>query len=333
MARKQNLVDKWIASLKARPAVAAAILGAAILAGVGGVFKGGQSIIEAIQVSSDALGQPSVVAFTLSPRATGFEESRDPLFGASEKLWRTFEPAYPFQDTPVAMFLVTIKNPTRRDLIITRVDYDVQEVGEVKGAPSGPLEPLATYHHSIVHLPGVQPAALIPPFRVSSKDSASLELQVTSASDGWGLGWLLRIGFASSSAEFYTDTVQLYLPKAGTESPQKTDDKKGHGSNIMPNDSTSDMLARPAPVQRLPSSHQRDCTFRMAGIERNISGLDALDRDVLYWRAAALTPAIFSKQSTQTDPPVSYAVLIPAEGRNKLQTIIKTHLACDTGPE
>ncbi len=327
METQSDLVQNWLAKLKARPVVAFLIVAALILSGIAGVFKAVQTISTAFRAIKGELARPSVVAFTLSPRANGFQETRkEMLFALSGEKWRTFAPAYPPQEKPTAIFLVTIRNPTHEDLIITRVDYEVEKVGQVMGAPSGPVKPAAKYHYAIRHEVGIQASEMVPTFNVNAGDTASFELEITSATPGVGLGWLLRIGFVADAVELYTDMFQLYLPTPKSD----IRDTLEPNTPIPTHDKKADLLSsRSGAAHIIPVPSVRDCAFRMAGVVGNVATLDQLDKDLVYLRASEDTPSAFAARQTTTTIPKSYAALIPADGRTKLQTIIKSHVACE----
>jgi len=246
------------------------------------------------------------------------------LFAATSTLYRTFTPKYPFEKNPAAVFLLTVSNPTKYDLIVTSAIYDVKNTGQVRGGPAGPIVPLTKYRHEIVHEIGSQRKALVPPFRIPSNSAASFELEIHSASEGVGLGSLLNPGLVSDGGTFYTEQFQLYLPKSDSETL----------SSPAPvptiEDNKSDLLSRRRNDMKIPSPQHRDCVFKLANVFGNIERLDALDRDVLFMHAGGDTPDEFRYRKTHTGPPISYGELIPADRIDKLLTLVKSYMSCQS---
>jgi hypothetical protein len=318
MAERNDPAKHWLEKLRQHRWVAVIVVATTILGGISAALGNLTDIYKIFENQP----LPRVEAFTLSPSAQGFEETQNVLFGASEQLYRTFAPIYPFQPEPTSLFLVTISNPQSRDLTLTQVIYDVHEVGEVKGGTPGPLVALAKYQHKISHEVGEQKWSMIPPFSIPAGQAASFEIQITSASKESGLGWYLRIGFVSSGGIIYTDDFQLMMPKWDGE-PQmvavETD---------KPDEERGGILTRVGDSGPLPSPDFRDCIFREAGIE-GLVGLDALDRDFIYMRAGNMRYEDFILAMTETSPPVGYASLMSDESVRKLLTLVKTHVRPD----
>jgi hypothetical protein len=81
-----------------------------------------------------------------------------------------------------------------------------------------------------------------------------------------------------------------------------------------------DLLLTRKDVPKLPPTAVRDCAFRMAGITDEIASMDQLDKDMLYMRAAWEIPSEFAEK---------YASQLSADKRTKLQTIVKSGIACN----
>ena len=251
------------------------------------------------------------MALSLSPDQKGYVETRDALFASGNSRHRTFIPEYPFADALRASLLVTIKNPTDEDAILTDVVYDIKRVGGVRSSRPGPLSALATYNHGLFHSEGKQPQRLIPPFQILRGQAASLELELTSCSPGKGLGWFLRIGFKTSSKDIaYTEYFQLYLPerKAPCSNSQGVKTRNSISSD-KPVLATEELINRSVSVN-LPSPSRRNCVFEIAGITKSVEGLDALDKDMLFGRAGWFAMDEFIRATTETSPPIPYGQLL-----------------------
>jgi hypothetical protein len=112
----------------------------------------------------------------------------------------------------------------------------------------------------------------------------------------------------------------LLGPKNGAKS---TPQQPGNSGNAE-----IELLSKRIDLNRMPSVSARNCSLRMAGVMDALAGLDDLDLDMLYMRAARDTPAEFAVAKTETTPPKKYATLMPLDGRNRLQTIIKSGTPC-----
>jgi hypothetical protein len=162
--------------------------------------------------------KPSIGSFALSPTASGYLERHEALFGSSSYAWRTFAPDPVSGDAPVAIFTVTFRNPGPKDLVITEIAYDVADVGQLHSSASVGGSSRARYRYALRHEIGVQHQP-VPPVRVIGGATASFELELTSAENEGGLGWLMRIGFVTERDTLFTETFQLCLPTpAATES-------------------------------------------------------------------------------------------------------------------
>jgi len=312
-----------------RTAIKVALIGAAatIVGAVLGLFGDADKLWDRL---SGEVKIPEVVSFSLSNSAMGFEEGIEPKFNGSPVKVKSFQAYYPFANEPRAIFLTTISNPTNDDLIITSVTYMVEEIETVKGGPSGPLEALASYQHEIAHRKGEQKKALIPPFRVTAGDTASLEIEISSASPGDGLGWLLHLAFDSNLGEFSTESFWLYLPKKGgtrkvISEPSAPDIAEPAQSE--PQEIQDDILLKRIEVG-LPDPRYRDCVFRKAGVYADIEHLDAVDRDILFARAGWSTVDEFAEKTTETVDPVTYGDLLVKPKMTMLLRLIKTRIEC-----
>ena len=309
----RNLVEEWTAALKSKPVIAAGIVAAVALGGLAAGLKSVQTIRDSVKGITQNLVRPELVSFTLSPNAAGFEQVNSFLFGVGPTRYLTFEPVHGTTERPEAIFLVTIKNPTDKALIITKVDYEVEQVGQVMGGESGPLQSLATYHHTIEHFTGVQEQPLSPPFRIAAHDAASFELQLVSATEGPGLGWFMRTVFITDAGDIESPSFQLFLPQRpvqGAVAPPP----EVHNPIVR----SQDLMNVQRPLPELPPVDIRDCDFQMAGLANEIAGMDQMDRDLLFANAAEEAPDEFAQRYSSLSP----------EKRDRLQTIVKSRIGC-----
>jgi hypothetical protein len=267
--------------------------------------------------------QASITALTLSPGARGYEEASDHLFGASEQLYRTFRPAYPFHEAPVPIFLITVRNPTDTELRFDGVDYDVSDVGDVSGAPKAPVPPAAQYHHALDWRPGHQVRPLSPAFVVPPRSEASFEILISSKDPSPGLGWLMRVGLRSKDDGIYTAPFQLFMPippDPGAPPPEVK-------TIPPPSDARAGLLERSVALE-IGDPQYEACLFDKAGVTKAVSQFDALDRDMIMLHAGTDPIEVFSTRKTETDPPHPYATLFDPAQMRALLTMVKSHVAC-----
>jgi hypothetical protein len=358
LEKRPDLASAWISKIKQNPAIAAIVVGATVLGGIasfiGNISTLREAIVEAPK-SEVALpnrqvpsGNPSsgahspatldsapiskkvsarIIAFTLSPSAIGYEETRTILFGASGTTYRTFQPRYPWRKLPVPVFLITIRNPSQEDVVLTSVRYQVAQVGQVKGGTEGPLKALATYRHTIEWKVGDQVQSLIPPFNIPAGQSASFEIQISTKNPEPGLGWLMKIVIGGTDGELSTDYFQLYLPKSMTESKNVSIDKiteDGFKSKAQ-----TPILQRSAEISLSDfDQSESSCYFQRAGVSNKVRNLDALDRDMLILRAGFQNIDQFLSTKTETNPPITYRYLLGEAGSRNLLMLVKTHVSC-----
>jgi hypothetical protein len=210
MGTKGGRTERWLSGLQKKPIVAASVVGAAVIGGLA-------ALTDNLQKLSDVVGgwnsRPAVVALTLSPSNTNYEEKLLRILDSSSQPLRTFQPKTPVGSDSDAVFLVTISNPTKRDVIFTKAVFDVQEVGATKmPTPEDPLPAHASYSFQIGHSVRQQSEELVPPFRVQAASADSFDLELSSASKGHGLVWLMRVGFITTDNQtIYTERFQLVL--------------------------------------------------------------------------------------------------------------------------
>lgn len=310
-----NLAETWLTKLKRRSIVAILIVTTTVIGGVLGFVKDTDEIWKRL---TGYMKAPEIVLVALSKSAVGFKETTEHKYDGSTKMLRTFKPYYPFAMEPRAILLTTIKNPTKEDLILTAVTYVVEKTETVKGGSSGPLEPLVTYQHAIAHESGEQTKTLVPPFRVAAGDAASIELEISSVSPGYGLVWLLNLRFESNLGEFSTESFWLYLPAKGG--------RKKTSATPLP-DEPDDILQERIEL-RLPDPRHSDCIFRKAGVYTDLKHLDGLDHDLLFVRAGWNTLEEFSERTTKTSPPITYGTLLTKPKMEMLLRLIKAKTEC-----
>jgi hypothetical protein len=102
----------------------------------------------------------------------------------------------------------TLRNSLSRDLTLTRLDYDVLDVGQVKGAGLDVLEPIDVEPHDLYHKIGVQERDIEPKIVIHAGDAAVVRIRYRLQSDQPGLTWLVQPTFrtiegVSASTELF----------------------------------------------------------------------------------------------------------------------------------
>lgn len=109
---------------------------------------------------------------------------------------------------------MVVRNNGDKQIILTKVVYDVLDVGTILGGTSGPLYPEITYDHKIKHEIGEQLFYLKPPIKILPHDIVSFNIRIISATKGHGLGWLLKICLENSDGDYVTtDPFQIFMSK------------------------------------------------------------------------------------------------------------------------
>lgn len=113
---------------------------------------------------------------------------------------------------PVITF--ALRNLESKDIIITKVEYEVIEVGQVLGGESGPLYPILTYNHILSHSVGNQERILNPPILLRSNSLGSFNIRLMPDKKQAGLAWLLKIKIYDTEGNFQTtDVFQIIMSK------------------------------------------------------------------------------------------------------------------------
>jgi hypothetical protein len=118
------------------------------------------------------------------------------------------------------VFIVTIENPSDRDLLVTNINYQVLNITgtpPTNGPPqsAGALVPTANYTYELSDKVGVQSQDLSPVFRVPPKSSGAFELQLD-AKDKEDYGsqtFTLKIEFVTNQSSVSTDKFLLKFVK------------------------------------------------------------------------------------------------------------------------
>lgn len=114
--------------------------------------------------------------------------------------------------SPVITFVLS--NMEKKDIIISKVEYDVLEVGQVLGGEGGPLYPIITYNYILKHSTGKQMQILNPPFKLTSGSLNSFNIRLIPASKNPGLAWILKIRIYDTEGHSQeTEVFQIIMSK------------------------------------------------------------------------------------------------------------------------
>jgi hypothetical protein len=89
----------------------------------------------------------------------------------------------------------TLRNSLSHDLTLSRVDYEVLDIGQVMGAGSDVLEPIDVESHDLYHEVGIQERELKPYVIVRAGGTAVVRVLYRLKSDEPGLTWLVKPTF------------------------------------------------------------------------------------------------------------------------------------------
>ncbi|MDJ0820295.1 MAG: hypothetical protein QNJ09_00625 [Paracoccaceae bacterium] len=112
---------------------------------------------------------------------------------------------------PYPVFEVVLRNTTDSDIIITDIEYDVEDIGGYKGYIDDPAQYIETYHFDLAYVKGVQRHRLMPSFVVAPRSADSFRLRLFSSHDDAGLSWRLKLRLNSSNGSVETDTFQILM--------------------------------------------------------------------------------------------------------------------------
>ena len=217
MGEPEDKARSWMSSLRQRRPVALLLFVVAVAAGLAGFIDSVSKISDRLQLIT---AKPRIVAFSLSPAAVGFNEEQLPsLTHLSLDDLRSFASD---DDAPGhrAVFIITIENPLRADLILTELTFDVVAIGFYAGVGgAGPLDALTTYHHTLRFETGRQLRPLVPPFQVPAASAASFDLAISpyrpAAFPTDTPVWIMTIGLAGGGYTLKTDRFQLLMSIGG----------------------------------------------------------------------------------------------------------------------
>jgi len=114
--------------------------------------------------------------------------------------------------SPVITFI--LQNKTDKPVIISKVEYEVQEVGQVMGGESALLYPVYTYNHILHHTTGKQDHQLNPALKLTANDQLAFNIRLIPFEKEPGLCWFLRIRiFDSAGNAQVTEPVQIIMSK------------------------------------------------------------------------------------------------------------------------
>lgn len=91
----------------------------------------------------------------------------------------------------------TMRNNSGRALSLSSIEYDVLDVGQVKGAGPETIEPIDVQPHDLYHSIGKQIGQLQPVVRIGAGDTVAVRIRYRLQATDWGLTWLIRPNFVT----------------------------------------------------------------------------------------------------------------------------------------
>lgn len=109
---------------------------------------------------------------------------------------------------------IEVRNSSSVSVLLTDIEYVVEEVYIVLGGESGPLTPAYTYDHLLPYARGVHQQRLVPPFLIAPHSLGAFNIVLRSASDGAGRTWVMRVRLRESTGKTaFSDKFQLIMSK------------------------------------------------------------------------------------------------------------------------
>lgn len=315
---KPNLRDArplpFVERVKSHPVIAGLLVVSTVVAGIAAF---GKNLLDLNEYVAIAKAHPTIVSLDLSQASHGYELTEDGVFGMHDRTLPTIRPTYPFVDGARAVLLITLQNPTDKDLLVTSVEYIVEEVGGVRGGAPGPIESKERYVHTLRHEIGPQKKKLQPVFRIPPQSAEAFELELNTDSEEPGLGWVMTLRIHTTAGDVTTERIQAYLGRVAAREASKP---------LLVEGLTQRSPARPFlkhQVPQIPTLSHRDNAFQRAEITEEVASLDELDRDVLYMRASSMPLSGLLTARTHTDPPVAYSQFIPPAKLERLSRSLR----------
>ena len=90
----------------------------------------------------------------------------------------------------------TLRNNSDKQLVLNAVDYQVLDVGVVKGSQDGTLETIDINPHDLYHKTGTQTAKISPQILLKQSDTMAIRIRYR-MEPGLGFTWLVKPVFRS----------------------------------------------------------------------------------------------------------------------------------------
>ncbi len=161
--------------------------------------------------------KPVISQFTLNTFKSIYMESDIAKFGQGSRVktyvvnpekidstQNTLQATYP-------VFNVVIDNPSEQEITITKISYNIDEVGQVRSGGVGPIESSYQYTHKLEYKKGEQEFKLAEPMTISAKSSRAFEFAMMTEHPELGLAWWTNVAFHTSNGRVATDMFQLVL--------------------------------------------------------------------------------------------------------------------------
>lgn len=172
---------------------------------------------DAYQNISGEKTKPSLELFTLNQSKSIYIENVIAKFGTGPKV-KTYIADSKIQEVePLSLrasypvFNVVIKNTSDQQLEITKITYNIDEVGQVMGVGPGPLKAEYKHTHKLEYKKGIQEYKLVSPITIPKKSSGAFKLAMFTEHPELGLSWWTNVEFYTNKGNVSTDMFQVIL--------------------------------------------------------------------------------------------------------------------------
>lgn len=131
-----------------------------------------------------------------------------------DKVMRTFDSGSERKPGSPLPLTFTFSNRAKFDALITGADFVVTHTQQTAGGGPGVVEPNHTYKMNLQFKEGRQPLALVPPYNIPPNTTGAFTIDITPATSGIGLCWILYIEFKTSLDNIKTDPFAVTMSKS-----------------------------------------------------------------------------------------------------------------------
>lgn len=130
-----------------------------------------------------------------------------------DKVMRTFDSGSEHNPGSPLPLSFTFSNHAKSDALFTRADFVVTHTQQTAGGGPGAVEPNHTYKMDLQFKEGRQPLVLNPPYNIPANETGAFAIDITPATKGIGLCWILYIEFTTSLGTIKTDPFAVTMSR------------------------------------------------------------------------------------------------------------------------